>query len=112
MTAQTVLTVGPDGQYSTINAAIIAANKMGGDADIQVESGTYDNDGGKILVDNVTLEGIGGPVSIFAPPASAGTSAGLIADGHNILLKNWISVAPAIRSSPLPASNTMAALSP
>ena len=87
MTAQTILTVGRDGQCSTINAAVMAANKMGGNADIQVESGNYNSDGGKILVDNVTVEGVG-PVSISAPPASTGSSAGFIIDGHNVLLKN------------------------
>jgi pectin methylesterase-like acyl-CoA thioesterase len=39
--AETLLQVGTDEQYKTINAAIVAADQMGGNADIQVDAGTY-----------------------------------------------------------------------
>src|SRR5579875_2019828 len=90
MTTQTILTVGPGQQYSTISAAIAAADQMGGNADIRVAAGTYTNDGGYLWdgINNVTIEGVGGTVKIVDPSYSAGGKAAIVTGGQNIVLKN------------------------
>ena len=62
VTDQTILEVGAGKQFSTINAAILAADQMSGNADIKVDAGTYTNDGGYLYdgINNVTIEGVGG----------------------------------------------------
>src|ERR1051326_5639723 len=61
-----ILTVGPNGEFSTIAAAIAASSD--GDV-IQVAAGTYVNDFATINT-KITIEGIGGMVSLVAtvPP--------------------------------------------
>ncbi len=90
MTDQTILTVGSGQQYATINAAITAADQMGGNADIRVAAGTYTNDGGYLWdgINNVTIEGVGGTVKIVDPSYYAGGKAAIVTGGQNILLKN------------------------
>jgi hypothetical protein len=60
-----ILTVGPEGQFSTIAAAIAASQN--GDV-ILVQSGTYTNDFAKIT-DSITLEAVGGRVDMVATEA-------------------------------------------
>ncbi len=86
----TILTVGSDKEYTTINAAILAANQMGGNADIQVDAGTYVNDGGALWdgVNNVTIEGVGGDATIVDPSYNAGGKAAIVTGGQNIVLRN------------------------
>ena len=86
----TIITVGVDKQYSTINAAIEAANQMGGNADIQVDAGTYVNDGGALWdgVNNVTIEGVGGDATIVDPSYNADGKAAIVTGGQNIVLEN------------------------
>ena len=88
--AQTVLTVGSDKQFQTINAAILAADQMGGNADIKVDAGTYTNDGGYLWdgIDNVTIEGVGGMAKIVDPAFYAGGKAAIVTGGQNVVLKN------------------------
>ncbi len=90
MTDQTVLQVGVGKQFQTINAAIAAADQMGGNADIKVDAGTYTNDGGYLWdgINNVTIEGVGGMVKIVDPTYYAGGKAAIVTGGQNILLKN------------------------
>ena len=90
MTAQTVLSVGVGQQFQTINAAIAAADQMGGNADIQVAAGTYTNDGGYLWdgINNVTIEGVGGTVKIVDPNYNAGGKAAIVTGGQNIVLRN------------------------
>ncbi len=90
MSGETVLQVGVDKQYHTINAAIIAADQMGGNADIKVDAGTYTNDGGYVWdgINNVTIEGVGGMVKIVDPSYYAGGKAAIVTGGQNIVLKN------------------------
>lgn len=90
MSEQTVLQVGADKQYHTINAAIAAADQMGGNADIKVDAGTYTNDGGYLWdgINNVTIEGVGGMVKIVDPVYYAGGKAAIVTGGQNILVKN------------------------
>ena len=90
MTDQTVLQVGVGKQYQTINAAITAADQMGGNADIKVDAGTYTNDGGYLWdgINNVTIEGVGGMVKIVDPTYYAGGKAAIVTGGQNIALKN------------------------
>src|SRR5882762_2834615 len=70
------LTVGPGQQFSTIADAINASQN--GDT-IQVQAGTYTNDYATINTD-ITLQGIGGQVSMV--------STGLIPNGKAILITN------------------------
>ena len=88
--SETVLKVGAGEQYTTINAAILAADNMGGNADIQVDAGTYVNDGGYLWdgVNNVTIEGVGGTATIVDPDYYAGGKAAIVTGGSNIVLKN------------------------
>src|SRR5579875_153556 len=88
--SETVLTVGVGKEFSTINAAILAADQMGGNADIRVDAGTYTNDGGYVWdgINNVTIEGVGGTVKIVDPTYYAGGKAAIVTGGQNILLKN------------------------
>lgn len=90
VTDQTILEVGAGKQFSTINAAILAANQMSGNADIKVDAGTYTNDGGYLYdgINNVTIEGVGGTVQIVDPTFYAGGKAAIVTGGQNILLKN------------------------
>ena len=90
MSDETVLQVGADKQYHTINAAILAADKMGGNADIRVDAGTYTNDGGYLWdgINNVTIEGVGGMAKIVDPTFYAGGKAAIVTGGQNIVLKN------------------------
>ena len=90
MPDETVLQVGVGKQYQTINAAIVAADKMGGNADIKVDAGTYTNDGGYLWdgINNVTVEGVGGMVNIVDPTYYAGGKAAIVTGGQNIVLKN------------------------
>ncbi|RYF05568.1 MAG: right-handed parallel beta-helix repeat-containing protein, partial [Oxalobacteraceae bacterium] len=90
MSDQTVLQVGVGKQFQTINAAITAADQMGGNADIKVDAGTYTNDGGYLWdgINNVTIEGVGGMVKIVDPTYYAGGKAAIVTGGQNILLKN------------------------
>ena len=90
MTDRTVLTVGSGKQFQTINAAIQAADQMGGNADIKVDAGTYTNDGGYLWdgINNVTIEGVGGMVKIVDPTYYAGGKAAIVTGGQNIALKN------------------------
>ena len=90
MTDQTVLTVGVGKQFQTINAAIQAADQMGGNADIKVDAGTYTNDGGYLWdgINNVTIEGVGGMAKIVDPTYYAGGKAAIVTGGQNIALKN------------------------
>ena len=90
MSDQTVLQVGVGKQYQTINAAIAAADQMGGNADIKVDAGTYTNDGGYLWdgINNVTIEGVGGMVKIVDPTYNAGGKAAIVTGGQNIVLKN------------------------
>ena len=78
MTDQTVLQVGAGKQYQTINAAIAAADQMGGNADIKVDAGTYTNDGGYLWdgINNVTIEGVGGMVQDRRPHILRGRQGG------------------------------------
>src|SRR5580704_16193886 len=61
-----ILTVGPGQQYTTIEAAVAAANP--GDT-VDVQAGIYTNDF-VTIVKNLTLQAIGGPVQMVAtvPP--------------------------------------------
>jgi hypothetical protein len=90
MSDQTVLQVGVGKQYQTINAAILAADNMGGNADIKIDAGTYTNDGGYLWdgINNVTIEGVGGMVNIVDPTYYAGGKAAIVTGGQNIVLKN------------------------
>ena len=90
MTDQTVLDVGVGKQFATIGAAIAAADKMGGNADIRVAAGTYTNDGGYLWdgINNVTIEGVGGTVKIVDPTYNAGGKAAIVTGGQNIVLRN------------------------
>ena len=90
MTAQTVLEVGAGKQFQTINAAITAADQMGGNADIRISAGTYTNDGGYLWdgINNVTIEGVGGTVKIVDPTYNAGGKAAIVTGGQNIVLRN------------------------
>ena len=90
MSDQTVLQVGVGKQFQTINAAIAAADQMGGNADIKVDAGTYTNDGGYLWdgINNVTIEGVGGMVKIVDPTYYAGGKAAIVTGGQNIILKN------------------------
>ena len=83
-----ILTVGVGKDYSTINAAIAAANEMGGNADIQIDAGTYVDDGGALWdgVNNVTIEGVGGDATIVDPNYNAGGKAAIVTGGQNIVL--------------------------
>jgi hypothetical protein len=75
-----ILTVGPNGQFSTIAAAIAASPS--GDV-IQVQAGTYTNDFAKIT-DNITLEAVGGRVSMVATePPLRDKGIFIIGDGAN-----------------------------
>ena len=77
-------------RYNTINAAIQAANDMGGNADVQIDAGTYANDGGALWdgINNVTIEGVGGTVTIVDPTYNASGKAAIVTGGDNIVLKN------------------------
>src|SRR5579875_2440939 len=88
--SETVLKVGANEQFTTINAAILAADAAGGNADIQVDAGIYYNDGGYIDdgVNNVTVEGVGGDAVIVDPGYNAGGKAAIVTGGDNIVLKN------------------------
>ncbi len=90
MSNQVLLEVGAGKQFQTINAAISAADQMGGNADIQVSAGTYTNDGGYLWdgINNVTIEGVGGAVKIVDPGYSAGGKAAIVVGGQNIVLRN------------------------
>ena len=90
MTDQAILEVGVGKQYQTINAAINAADQMGGNADIRVDAGTYTNDGGYLWdgINNVTIEGVGGAVKIVDPAYNAGGKAAIVTGGQNIVLRN------------------------
>ena len=90
MSDETVLQVGVGKQFQTINAAIAAADQMGGNADIKVDAGTYTNDGGYLWdgINNVTIEGVGGMVKIVDPTYYAGGKAAIVTGGQNIVLKN------------------------
>ena len=90
MPVENVMQVGADKQYQTINAAIVAADAQGGNADIQVDAGTYTNDGGYLYdgINNVTIEGVGGMVNIVDPSYNAGGKAAIVTGGDNIVLKN------------------------
>lgn len=90
MSDETVLQVGAGKQFATINAAIAAADQMGGNADIKVDAGTYTNDGGYLWdgINNVTIEGVGGTVKIVDPTYYAGGKAAIVTGGQNIVLKN------------------------
>ena len=90
MTDQTVLEVGVGKAFQTINAAINAADQMGGNADIRVSAGTYTNDGGYLWdgINNVTIEGVGGTVKIVDPVYNAGGKAAIVTGGQNIILRN------------------------
>lgn len=90
MSDQTILTVGTGKQFATIHDAIIAADQMGGNADIKVDAGTYTNDGGYLWdgVNNVTIEGIGGMAKIVDPSYYAGGKAAIVTGGQNIVLRN------------------------
>ena len=90
MSDETVLQVGAGKQFATINAAIAAADQMGGNADIKVDAGTYTNDGGYLWdgINNVTIEGVGGMVKIVDPTYYAGGKAAIVTGGQNIVLKN------------------------
>jgi glycosyltransferase involved in cell wall biosynthesis len=57
------LTVGPSGQFSTISAAVAAANS--GDT-IDVQAGTYTNDFPALIDKDLTLQGVGGMVNMVA----------------------------------------------
>jgi hypothetical protein len=87
---QTVLTVGAGEQYQSINAAIQAVDQLGGNADIQVQAGTYTNDGGYLWdgISNVTIEGVGGMAYIVDPTYYVGGKAAIVVGGQNIVLKN------------------------
>src|SRR4051812_487427 len=74
--AMAVLSVGPGQQYSTIAAAVAAAQN--GDT-IQVQAGTYPNQYVSIQK-NITLRGVGGAVDIV--------STGLIPNGKAIFITN------------------------
>ena len=90
MTDQTILSVGVGKQFATINAAIVAADQMGGNADIKVDAGSYTNDGGYLWdgINNVTIEGVGGVAKIVDPTYYAGGKAAIVTGGQNILLRN------------------------
>jgi hypothetical protein len=90
MSTQTILEVGAGKQYATINAAILAVNQMSGNADIKIAAGSYANDGGALAdgINNVTIEGVGGMVTIVDPAYSASGKAAIVTGGQNILLKN------------------------
>ena len=90
MPDQTVLDVGAGKQFSTIGAAIQAANAMGGNADIRIDAGSYVNDGGYLQdgIDNVTIEGVGGMAVITDPAFNAGGKAAIVTGGQNIVLRN------------------------
>lgn len=85
-----ILTVGAGMQFATISAAILAADQMGGNADIKVNAGTYTNDGGYLWdgINNVTIEGVGGTAKIVDPAYNAGGKAAIVTGGGNIVLKN------------------------
>ena len=72
--SETVLKVGAGEQYTTINAAILAADDLGGNADIQVDAGTYVNDGG-YLWDGMTMlplrESVAQSISLTPPTTRA-----------------------------------------
>lgn len=90
MPEQAILDVGADKQFHTINAAIAAANAMGGNADIRIAAGTYVNDGGSLAdgINNVTIEGVGGMVIISDSSFNAGGKAAIVVGGQNIVLRN------------------------
>src|SRR5690348_4866035 len=79
----TVRTVGPGQQYSTLAAAVAAAQS--GD-DIQVQAGTYTNDFPG-HVQNITIEGVGGMVKMVATQQPPNGKAMFVTDG-NVTLKN------------------------
>ena len=87
---QQILTVGAGMQFATISAAILAADQIGGNADIRVSPGVYTNDGGYLWdgINNVTIEGAGGTAKIVDPTYIAGGKAGIVTGGNNIVLKN------------------------
>ena len=58
-----VLTVGPSGQFTSITAAVAAAQS--GDT-IEVAAGTYTNDFPQGITKNLTLQGVGGMVHMVA----------------------------------------------
>jgi hypothetical protein len=83
--SQTVLTVGPNGEYQTIAAAVAASSN--GDL-ILVQAGTYTNDFTEIH-DQVTIAGVGGMVNMVeteAPPNEKGL---FIVDG-NVTVDNFV----------------------
>ena len=79
-----VLTVGPDQQYSTIAAAI--ADARSGDT-IQVMAGTYINDFANINVD-ITLEGVGGIVNMVCTEQIP-NGKGIFVTNGNITINNF-----------------------
>jgi hypothetical protein len=66
------LTVGPGEEYSSLAAAVAAA-QSGGDIQngdtILVNAGTYTNDFPEPIIDNMTIEGVGGLASFIATEA-------------------------------------------
>jgi hypothetical protein len=79
-----MLTVGPDQQYSTIAAAI--ADAQSGDT-VQVMAGTYINDFANINVD-ITLEGVGGIVNMVCTEQIP-NGKGIFVTNGNITIKNF-----------------------
>src|SRR4051794_23588751 len=76
LTGPTVLTVGPGRDFSTVAAAVAAAQN--GDT-IEVQAGTYTNDYASISK-NITLRAVGGTVNMV--------STGLIPNGKAIFITN------------------------
>src|SRR5215210_1386526 len=76
LTGSTVLTVGPGRDFSTIAAAVAAAQN--GDT-IEVQAGSYTNDYASISK-NITLRAVGGTVNMV--------STGLIPNGKGIFITN------------------------
>jgi hypothetical protein len=76
-----ILTVGVGQEYATLSAAI--AVSQNGDT-IDIQAGTYTNDFAEIT-DNITIQGVGGMVSLVATAQPPNGKAILVTDGNDTI---------------------------